>query len=227
MGNILLSQNDIGVIFKMTDVDNKTVFDFSSVFGLNFPKLAFNPETQFWNSLSKSNISKHLISFYYPMKEEEEGNVTVGAINDEFYEGELKYFDLLSDDYWALKLDDILVGGKSLNICNNGCKAILDTGTNIITGPAEKIGKVIDEFKDLFCEELHKAKTLTFVFNGEHYTLEPEFFIEHFELHLKLLKAPAKCVLQLAPFALNVDGYKEETWMIGEIFFRKFFAVFD
>ena len=44
-----------------------------------------------------------------------------------------------SDYYWSIDLEDIFLRGPNgtnkMGICNNGCKAVLDTGTSYLTGP--------------------------------------------------------------------------------------------
>src|SRR3712207_7955355 len=61
-------------------------------------------------------------------------------INKDKYIGELNYYKVTDQYYWTIKLDDILYNGISLGLCDktNGCKAIVDSGTTLITGPDRK-----------------------------------------------------------------------------------------
>ena len=61
------------------------------------------------------------------------------------YYGKIKYIPIREKWWWIIKIDDILVDGKSLGFCNNllGCKGVVDTGTSIFTVPTK-------HFKNLF-----------------------------------------------------------------------------
>ena len=49
---------------------------------------------------------------------------------------------VVSDAYWQIKLDKILVGGLDILLCKDGCKAIIDTGSSLISGPSKDIEKL-------------------------------------------------------------------------------------
>jgi hypothetical protein len=54
----------------------------------------------------------------------------------------INWSPVLSESYWQVAIDNILVGGLDILICKNGCKAIIDTGSSLISGPSDHINKL-------------------------------------------------------------------------------------
>ena len=47
--------------------------------------------------------------------------------------------------YWLIKTTDILVDGKSLDLCGaTGCQSVVDTGTSILVGPDNRVKPLLD-----------------------------------------------------------------------------------
>ena len=75
----------------------------------------------------------------------EQSKIMFGGVDDKkiFPGSKFKYYNIYGDDYWALPLDKILVGGKDTGVCSgNKCKAILDSGTTLLTSPTHHVQKV-------------------------------------------------------------------------------------
>ena len=61
----------------------------------------------------------------------------LGGFKEEY---SINYFQVDSTDhYWSVELEDVFLRGSDgtnkMGICENGCKAVLDTGTSYLTGP--------------------------------------------------------------------------------------------
>ncbi len=89
-----------------------------------------------------------VVSFYYGIDPNLKDSVmTLGGIDESLADGEIKYYDIDSRDYWAIKADNILLGGKDLGLCPDGCKIIFDTGTSLITTPSDHLNKILPELE--------------------------------------------------------------------------------
>lgn len=69
--------------------------------------------------------------------------MTLGGIDESFADSSIKYYDIDGRDYWALKVDRILLGGNSIGLCEYGCRLIFDTGTSLITLPSDDLDKLL------------------------------------------------------------------------------------
>lgn len=178
VGNLEIPKQKFGEILD----ESGDVFQagkFSGILGLAYPEMAAYGLTPVFDSIINDKLLKNnIITFYYTFDENADGQITLGFIDDTKYSGPLKYYDVVDKYYWTLKLDDIKYDGKSLNLCNSGCKAVIDTGTTLITGPTDDLKtllKAIPAEND--CKNYDHTGSLTFVIGGDEYTLKPEEYI--------------------------------------------------
>jgi hypothetical protein len=179
LGNIVISSQKFGEILdEIGDVfvDAK----FSGILGLGYPGMAAYDVTPVFDSMIDDGLlKKNIVSFYYSYNEDEDGEILFGEIDSEKFKGELKYYDVTDKFYWTIKLDDVKYNGKSLGLCpSDGCKAVLDTGTTLITGPTESLRVLLDTIPaDNDCNNYDISGDITFVFSGDEYTLTRDEYI--------------------------------------------------
>jgi len=103
------------------------------------------------------------------------------------------------------------------------CKAAVDTGTSLITGPSESIAKLQELMGQVTnCEDLSNLPTITFVIDGLSYPLTPSQYVLQFEAEDG---QPASCLLGFK--ALDVPPPRGPLWVLGDVFMRAYFTVFD
>lgn len=206
-GEILSEQGEVFQIGK-----------FSGILGLGYPSLAaYNGTTILDSIMSNKLLKRNIVSFYYSYNENTDGQVTFGYIDESKYSGDLKYYDVIEQHYWTIKLDDILYDGKTLGFCKNGCKAVIDTGTTLISGPTVELYTLLSMIPvENDCIGLNFAKNLTFVFNNDSYTLNPYEYINI---------SNSTCQALMMPLDINKSNIP--TWILGDVFLQKYFTVFD
>ncbi len=183
LGSITINQQKFGEIIK--ELGN--VFSegkFSGILGFAYPKMAaFGIVPVFDNIMNQKLLTRNLIAFYYSVNENTLGEITIGYINPVRFIGKLTYYKVIDEFYWTVKLDDIRLGRRSLGLCPTGCKAIVDTGTSLITGPTRDMKSLLKEINvDVFCKNYDFSDPLVFVIDGDEYTLNASDYILKKEL---------------------------------------------
>jgi Eukaryotic aspartyl protease len=101
-----------------------------------FPEMsAFDSLPLFDSMMTQKKLEKNIFSFYL---KSEKSVLTIGNIDKSLYKGKINYHTVIHKFYWTINMDKILINGKETSLCKN-CKAIIDTGTSLITGPTPKI----------------------------------------------------------------------------------------
>lgn len=104
--------------------------------------------------------------------------MTIGGWDDNHFAGDLKFHKVVDKYYWLLEADAILVGGKDVGLCKNGCKVVADTGTSLLTGPSDDLMTLIDSLNiDEDCKGVKELPVLTFVLDGVHYDLDANDYV--------------------------------------------------
>lgn len=115
---------------------------FDGIIGLGLPGLSHNKYTPVMDSIIDQKLVKNnIVSFYIDRTHNYTSSfVRFGEPEVRFTKNRIDYHKVISERYWQLKIDDILVNNQSTKFCRkNGCKAIIDTGSSVITGPAVHI----------------------------------------------------------------------------------------
>lgn len=116
-------------------------------------------------------------------------------------------------------MDDILIDGQSIKPENAFFTAIIDSGTSSIIGPIDIINQILNEIPQNFdCENTITCPKLTFVFQGDEYTLSgKEYMIKRDNLNGYVAGFQGS---HLPP---NFSG----TFILGDTFMKNFFTHFD
>ena len=103
--------------------------------GLGFPSISVNKApTAFQNLITQGLIEKAEFAFYLSDGTFSKGELVLGGTDPQHYIGDFHYVPLISETYWAIQLDDLVLDGESY-VGKGGEKAIVDTGTSLLAGP--------------------------------------------------------------------------------------------
>merc|ERR1712000_698714 len=133
------------------------------------------------------------------------GEITFGGINSARYTGSINYVPLTAETYWEFAMDDFVVNGTSEGWCTSGCKAIADTGTSVITGPAsqmDQLNKDLGAFVLLGEGIFPNCDILTTGPNGE-----------------------TECISGF--MGLDIPPPAGPLYILGDVFISKYMTVFD
>jgi len=121
-------------------------FDVAGLMGLAFPSLASSNGTPWWlNALDQ--FSSPEFSFYLAEWDASAtadiapgGQLTLGGRNTSLFDGDPTFVNLLTQDYWNIPLNSIVVtSNTTLTLTGNDAAAIIDSGSTIITGPTDTV----------------------------------------------------------------------------------------
>jgi len=221
IGELVIDHQHFGQTFYARGKFGKS----DGIVGLAFPPLAAEGTVPFFDNLVKQGVVKDpIFSFYlaqHPGSSRSE--VMIGATRPELHSKPFKYHKLLSeDDYWSICMNDIEIGGKPQHLCtdqpNGCCKLVVDTGTSFFTGPSEGVEKVLPQIHvDRDCANRDSLPNLTFVVDGERYTLGSEAY--------SVVLGGGRCMT--AMMSLDVGPPRGPLWILGDVFLREFYSVFD
>jgi len=201
-----------------------TMGKFDGILGLGFNTISIlGVETPMDNAFEQGVIEKNMFAFY--LGDNEDGELTIGGVDESRYVGDFHMVDLLEATYWEIKLDNVKTGrsGATGGIVGD-TTAIVDSGTSMITGPTRYISKLaqaVGARKTMTgqlvvdCDRVHKMPEITFQIDKKSYTFKGEDVV---------LQSGSMCILAFMPLELPKGGPE---WILGDVFMRKYYTVFD
>ncbi|PFH37789.1 putative aspartyl proteinase (eimepsin) [Besnoitia besnoiti] len=210
---------------------------FDGLVGLGFPDVTgeegLPPDAlPLVDSMMKQKLLKRNVFAVYMSEDlHQPGEITFGSVNPRYtFEGHKpQWFPVISLDYWEVGVHGLRLNGKSLGFCEHSrCKAAVDTGSSLITGPSEVINpllKSLNVAED--CSNKDSLPTVTFVLEDNYgrlvkFPLKPaDFLVEEVDSRGKSIS----CAAGFMP--MDVPAPRGPLFVLGNSFIRKFYTIFD
>eukprot|EP00300_Choanocystis_sp_HF-7_P027151 c32221_g1_i1.p1 GENE.c32221_g1_i1~~c32221_g1_i1.p1 ORF type:complete len:405 (+),score=95.71 c32221_g1_i1:48-1217(+) len=221
-GNLTVSRQTFA---EITDVSGLgaayALGKFDGILGLAFKSISVDGITPFFEELvNEHQLDEPVFSFELGKVDGEVGELVIGGIDYNKFEGDLQYVPLSNETYWALQLEGVEVGGQSITSSH---RVIIDSGTSLLAGPtadvaalAKKIGaiKFLNGEYIIGCGKIPTLPVLEFKFGGYTFPLKGEDYV---------LNTGSLCLLGV----IGLDVPAEPLWIAGDVFMRKYYTVFD
>lgn len=113
---------------------------FDGILGMAFQVLSVNDVTTPFNNLvAQGLVDNAEFAFYLGNSREDRGELVLGGTDPAHYTGDITWVNLLSATYWEITLSGLTIDGVSYT---SGTKAIVDSGTSILTAPSSVVADI-------------------------------------------------------------------------------------
>jgi hypothetical protein len=206
------------------------VSEFDGIVGMAFESIAVNNLTPFWvNLINQGKMDKPVFSFWMTKDADAElgGVLTLGGVDKTRYTGSIQYHEVIEQTYWVISMEQVAVGNT--NVFQEDRKAIVDTGTSMITGPTEDINAIFEllgckvergECIWLQCPDFDTLPVISFTFSGIQYDLTPEQYV------LKIC-TDGVCECVAGFMALDMPRPYKNAYIIGDVFLSTYYNIYE
>ncbi|CAM4684684.1 unnamed protein product [Caretta caretta] len=216
-----LSENEPGTNFIYAHFDG--------ILGMAYPSLAVGGvTTALQGMLQKNLLSQPIFSFYLSSQPSSQygGEVVFGGVDSRFYSGQIHWAPVTQELYWQIGIDEFIIGGQATGWCSQGCQAIVDTGTSLLTIPQQfmnyflqGVGAQENEYGEYVvdCSRVQSLPTISFTINGVSFPLPPSAYI---------LSNNGYCSAGVMPTYLPSQN-GQSLWILGDVFLRQYCSVYN
>merc|ERR1712072_446912 len=197
---------------------------FDGLLGLGFKSISeYNIPTPFVSMIDQKLISEPVFAFYLQDDASQQGELVFGGIDKNHYTGDLVDVPLISETYWEVSLDAMKFGGSA--VISSPQKAIIDSGTSLLAGPkdsvaalAKQVGATSIMGKEyvIDCGKKASLPNLEVTLGGKSFALSANDYT---------LEVSGQCLF--AFIGLDVPPPRGPLWIMGDVFMRKYYCVFD
>eukprot|EP00063_Salmo_salar_P073288 XP_014048123.1 PREDICTED: cathepsin D-like [Salmo salar] len=204
---------------------------FDGVLGMGYPTISVDKITPvFDTAMAAKLLPQNIFSFYISRDPFAAvgGELMLGGTDPLYYTGDLHYVNVTRKAYWQIEMSSVEVGNQ-LTLCKAGCQAIVDTGTSLITGPAEEVRalqKAIGALPLLIgeywidCKKVPSLPVITFNLGGKMFNLTGDDYI--------IMESQMGQKICLSGFmAMNIPPPAGPLWILGDVFIGRYYSVFD
>ncbi|KAL3096436.1 hypothetical protein niasHT_028672 [Heterodera trifolii] len=204
------------------------------ILGMAYPAISVQKlATVFNNLVEQKEVEEPVFAFWLNRDPSSDfgGQMTVGGMDKRRFVEPINYVPVTRQTYWQFKMDSVTGGqnGKSKIACRNGCQAIADTGTSLITGPqkdVEAIQKYIGATElaqgeyTLPCDSVEQLPHISFNIGGKAYTLTGKDYVWKINSRGK-----SSCLSGF--MGMEMSSTADQLWILGDVFIGRYYTVFD
>ncbi|XP_061014903.1 pregnancy-associated glycoprotein 1-like [Dama dama] len=200
---------------------------FDGVLGLSYPNISLTGCIPIFDNLKNQGAVSESVFAFYLNKSKPEGSVVMfGGVDESYYQGALNWVPLIKAGDWHVHMDwknRISMKGQVI-ACSGSCEALVDTRTSLILGPrrlVNNIQKLVSATRwgsehCVSCFPVNNLPSIILTINGINYPVPARAYIlKDFRGHC------------YTTFKENTVSTFTETWILGDVFLRLHFSVFD
>ncbi|KFQ40187.1 Gastricsin, partial [Mesitornis unicolor] len=202
--------------------------DFDGILGMAYPSLAVGgTPTALQGMLQQNQLTEPIFSFYFARQPTYNygGELVLGGVDTQLYNGEIMWAPVTQELYWQVAIDEFAIGQSATGWCSQGCQAIVDTGTFLLTVPQQYIDSFVQAVGAQMtsygyavdCNEIQNLPTITFIINGAQLPLSPSAYV---------INSNGYCTLGIEATYLDSQN-GQPLWILGDVFLKEYYTVFD
>ncbi|XP_065741125.1 gastricsin [Phocoena phocoena] len=203
---------------------------FDGIMGMAYPALSMGgAPTVLQGMLQEGALTSPVFSFYLSSQQgsQDGGALIFGGVDSSLYTGQIHWAPVTQELYWQIGIEEFLIADQATGWCSQGCQAVVDTGTSLLTVPQQFMSSLLqatgaeeDQYGQFFvdCNSIQSLPTLTFIINGVQFPLPPASYI--------LNNDDSFCMLGVEPtYVPSQNG--QPLWILGDVFLRSYYSVYD
>ena len=200
------------------------IAQWDGICGMAWPAISVTFATpQFFNLMNQDPTMDQVFSFYLPSNSSDTGVLDIGGIDTAHYTGELQNVSLTTMTYWETVMDNFYIGDEKLH---DIARIVIDSGTSMLTGPTEYVTKVAAMINAtqllpgryiVNCAAVPSLPVIKVSIGGIVWELTGEDYIVN--------DMDVECILGF--MGLDMPAPLGPLWIMGDVFMRKVFTVFD
>jgi len=197
---------------------------FDGILGMAWQSIAIDNVTTVWaNMIAEGLIQDTVFAFYLSQSGLVPGELVFGGIDNSHFTGGLVWVPLTSETYWEVKLDDLMIEGKSVS---NTHKAVIDSGTSTLAGPTAEVKAIAKMLGatpinpqewTIACSKIPTLPVLTVGLGSQQFNLTGADYV--------INAGEGVCLFGM--IGIDIPEPYGPLWIMGDIFMRKYYSVFD
>ncbi|KAI6068373.1 Pepsin A-like protein [Aix galericulata] len=211
-------------IFGLAETEPGTIFyysPFDGILGLAFPSISSSGATPvFDNMMSQGLVAQDLFSVYLSNDDKSGSFVLFGGIDPAYTTNGISWIPLSAETYWQITMERVFVGEKAV-ACYFSCQAIVDTGTSLLAVPTFALKRIYKALGansegEISCSAVSSLPDVAFKINGKKFTVPAKAYV---------IESDGLCSLGFE--GMDTPTESGELWILGDVFIREYYVIFD
>jgi hypothetical protein len=220
LGGIQVSNFEFGICSNV-QIPGFADSGYDGILGLAFQAVSQDHLPPLFQAMIQSGaIEDGSFSMYLTPVEGYSGSqLILGGVDYTLNVSEFNYYNLVSESYWMLQMDQVIVQGESL--IPVPANVIIDSGTTQLVCPQDFYNRLIEiigssKANGFDCSLTSELPDIDFIIGGDHYTLKAENYVANI--------GQGQCSIGFSAMDLSPEGI---SFILGDYFMKSFYTHFD
>uniref|UniRef100_A0A8C4VSL1 Progastricsin n=1 Tax=Gopherus evgoodei TaxID=1825980 RepID=A0A8C4VSL1_9SAUR len=226
--NIAVANQEFGLSEKEPGT-NFIYAQFDDILGMAYSSLVVGGATTALQGMLQENLlSQPIFSFYLSSQSTSQygGEVIFEGVDSSLYSRQIYWAPVTQELYWQIGIDEFTIGGQATGWCSQGCQAIVDKGTSLLTIPQQLMNSFLQDVGAqenkygeyvVDCSSVQSLPTISFTINGVSFPLPPSAYI---------LNNNGYYSIGVEPMYLPSEN-GQPLLILGDVFLRQYYSVCD
>ncbi|KAL4593689.1 gastricsin-like, partial [Arapaima gigas] len=229
VGGIVVANQELGLSTNEPG-QNFLVSQFDGILGLSYPSISAGGATPVMDTMMQQGLLQYNVFAFYLSRNGQQGSeVTFGGTDTTKYQDPIYWAPVTSQSYWQIGINGFAINNKQTGWCSQGCQAIVDTGTSLLTCPQQYMGYLMqaigaqaDQYGGYYVDcNANNLPTLSFNINGATLPLPPSAYIM-----VQNQGGYPYCTVGIqSTYLPSQNG--QPLWILGDVFLREYYSIYD
>ncbi|KAL2093785.1 hypothetical protein ACEWY4_011097 [Coilia grayii] len=222
VGDVTVTQQMVG----LSETLNTNETPFAGIVGLAYPQIAASQQPTLMDTMVQQGVLQNDFVAFYLSRGQYGSEISFGEVDNSKITSQVTWTPVISQSWWEIMMQGFQINGQETGWCQQGCAAIVDTGTPGLAIPSQYFSSIMQnmgaqQYNGMYyisCSAANNLPTLSVTISGVSFPIAPSAYIQQ--------AGNGYCTFGMMPTSQQ-DFSGRPMWILGDVFLREYYSIYD
>ncbi|XP_062403777.1 pepsin B-like [Sardina pilchardus] len=222
LGGLTVNQQMVG----LSETLDTAPTPFAGIVGLAYPQISSAQQPTLMDTMMQQGVLQQDFVAFYLSRGQYGSEMSFGELDSSKMASQITWTNVISESWWEIMMQGFEINGRETGWCQQGCAAIVDTGTPGLAVPTTYFNSLMQStgaqqsngMYYISCSQAGNLPTLSVVISGVALPIPPSAYLQQGQ--------NGYCTFGMMPTSQQ-DFSGRPMWILGDVFLREYYSVYD